>query len=141
VIDLRRHPEAPLRAMLRAMLSTGRNACGFGHRDDRETQNLERIVAERLGKEEALYLPTCTMGNESAPMAFCGPGHTVLADPAEAPRHERGGADGGGGGRGVRACKGKRAHLAARLVDEAFMTAPASLSAGPARHRPANLSR
>ncbi len=47
---------------------------------DPTTQQLERVVAERLGKEAALFFPTGSMANQAAVWVHSTPGTEVLLD-------------------------------------------------------------
>lgn len=49
-------------------------------RDDPTIHNLEAKVAELLGKEAALYVPSGTMSNQIAVQAHCAPGDELLCD-------------------------------------------------------------
>jgi threonine aldolase len=46
--------------------------------EDPSARRLEEAVAERLGKEAALFVPSGTMGNQIALKLHCRPGDTVL---------------------------------------------------------------
>ena len=57
--------------------------------DDPTVTKLERLGAQQLGKEAALFLPTTTMGNLIACLAYGKPGDQVLLDEdAHVYRHE-----------------------------------------------------
>lgn len=47
---------------------------------DPTTQQLERVVAERLGKEAALFFPTGSMANQAAVWVHSTPGTEILLD-------------------------------------------------------------
>ncbi len=51
---------------------------GFG--DDPTTNKFEKIAAERVGKEEALFVPSGTMGNVIAIMVHTKPGDGLICD-------------------------------------------------------------
>lgn len=79
VVDLRSDTVTrPTEQMLQAMVAAelGDNVLG----DDPTVQRLERMVAELLGKEAALFVPSGTMGNEIAIMAHTRPGDAILLD-------------------------------------------------------------
>lgn len=46
--------------------------------EDPTVDRLEQFAAEKLGKEAAVYVPSGTMGNVSALMAYCGRGDEVI---------------------------------------------------------------
>lgn len=79
IIDLRSDtltcPDAEMR---QAMAAAVGDDC---HGEDPTVAELERLAAERIGKEAALFVPTGTMGNTSGLMACCGaPGSVVIAE-------------------------------------------------------------
>jgi len=80
----------PTAAMRRAMADAvvGDDVLG----DDPTVQVLERRIADLLGKEAALYVPSGTMGNQIAVACHAGPGDEVLLE-AESHifLHEQGG--------------------------------------------------
>ena len=49
-------------------------------REDPTVNELERLAAELLGQEEAVYLPTATMANQIALRVLTRPGQEVLAE-------------------------------------------------------------
>jgi threonine aldolase len=49
-------------------------------REDPTVNELERLGAELLGQEEAVYLPTATMANQIALRILTRPGQEVLAE-------------------------------------------------------------
>ena len=49
-------------------------------REDPTVNELERLAAELLGQEEAVYLPTATMGNQIALRILTRPGQELLAE-------------------------------------------------------------
>jgi threonine aldolase len=63
------------------------------YHDDPTVNALERTVADLLGKEDAVFVPTGTMSNQIALRAQTEPGDTVVVhDEAHIVRHELGGA-------------------------------------------------
>lgn len=63
------------------------------YHDDPTVNELEKTVAELLGKEEAMYVPTGTMSNQVAVRMHTQPGDTVvLESSAHIGSHEMGGA-------------------------------------------------
>ena len=66
VVDLRSDFVArPTPAMVEAMLRAARQPCGFGLREDTIVADLENRAAEVIGKDDALFVPTCTMAYRS----------------------------------------------------------------------------
>ena len=70
----------PTRSMVEAMVRAANAAPGFGLRDDPTVAALERRAAEILGKEDALFCPTCTAANQIAINVQTAPGDRVAAD-------------------------------------------------------------
>lgn len=66
--------------MILAMVHAARTPQGFGLREDPRQEALEAHAAQLLGKEDALFMPTCTMANLIAAMVQTSPGAVVLAD-------------------------------------------------------------
>lgn len=67
----------PTAAMRRAMAGAEVGDDGFG--DDPTTNELQRVFAERLGHEAALFLPSGTMANQVALRVLAEPGSAVVA--------------------------------------------------------------
>lgn len=79
----------PTPAMREAMLNAAVGDDVFG--DDPTVRRLQEVVAERLGKDAALYVPSGTMSNQLALMAQTRPGdQVVLEDGAHIYRYEGG---------------------------------------------------
>ena len=97
----------PTEAMVEAMVAASAEMPGIGFREDPVVSRLEALSADLLGKEDALFCPTCTLCNQIAVNALCRPGDSFLV-PSKAPRPDhrgrrRGGPLGGpGGNRGDR---------------------------------------
>ena len=53
---------------------------GFGLREDPTVVRLEALAAEILGKEDALFVPTCMMANQIAIHVCCRPGDVFLTE-------------------------------------------------------------
>ena len=70
----------PTEAMIDAMSRAARDAPGFLPREDPWVQRLERYAAELLGKQDALFCPTCTLANQVAIHLHCRPGDIVLTE-------------------------------------------------------------
>ncbi|TNF37340.1 MAG: low specificity L-threonine aldolase, partial [Deltaproteobacteria bacterium] len=62
--------------MLAAMVAAPVGDACYG--EDPTVNRLERVVAERLGKEAALFVPTGTMGNQLGLGGHTRPGDAVL---------------------------------------------------------------
>ena len=61
--------------------------------DDPTVNRLEKIAAELLGKEAALFVPSGTFGNQLALLTFCKPGdEVILGDDCHIVIHEAGAA-------------------------------------------------
>jgi threonine aldolase len=79
VIDLRSDfLSRPTLEMRRAMERAAIEPAQFGLREDPRQIALEKRVAELLGMEDAVLLPTCTMANEIALMLLAQPGELVV---------------------------------------------------------------
>ena len=68
----------PTEAMVEAMVAASAETPGIGLRDDPVVARLEALAADLLGKEDALFCPTCTLCNQIAVNAFCRPGEVLL---------------------------------------------------------------
>ncbi len=92
MIDLRSDTVTqPTAAMKQAMLDAPLGDDVFG--DDPTVNRLESVVAERLGKEAAVFVTSGTQSNLCAVMSHCGRGDEYIAgDMAHAFRWEAGGA-------------------------------------------------
>ena len=81
MIDLRSDfLSSPTPAMLAAMAAAAGMDKGYGPRGDPNQQRLEQRAAELLGKEDALFMPTCMMANLVAAMVAVKPGEAILLD-------------------------------------------------------------
>jgi len=80
-IDLRSDLTArPTEAMVEAMVRATEMPGGFGLREDPTVARLEALAAEKLGKEDALFVPTCMMANQIAIHVRCRPGDVFLTE-------------------------------------------------------------
>lgn len=70
----------PTPAMIAAMVEAAGQAPAFGLTDDPMVRQLEEDAAAKLGKDAALFCPTCTMCNQIAIYLQCERGETVLAE-------------------------------------------------------------
>lgn len=81
VIDVRSDiVTQPTEAMLKAMVAAGRQPRQYGYREDGDLKTLERLVADIFQKDDALFLPTCTMANQIALMIHCPRGANFVVD-------------------------------------------------------------
>src|ERR1700689_175680 len=76
--------------------------------EDPTVNTLQEMVADLLGKEAALFLPSGTMCNEIALRVHCRPGDEMLAHPTAHPIHFESGGPGALAGVNVRALDGPR---------------------------------
>ncbi len=68
----------PTEAMVEAMAAASYETPGIGFREDPVVSRLEALSADLLGKEDALFCPTCTLCNQIAVNTFCRPGDVLL---------------------------------------------------------------
>ena len=68
----------PTEAMVEAMVAASSETPGIGFREDPVVARLEALAADILGKEDALFCPTCTLCNQIPVNAFCRPGDILL---------------------------------------------------------------
>lgn len=95
MIDLRTDfISRPTPAMVEAMVRAAEAPPGFGLRDDPAVAALERRAAEILGKEDALFCPTCMAANQIAINVLTIPGDRVAAEATSHVITSEGGAPG-----------------------------------------------
>jgi len=70
----------PTPDMIEAMNRAAKEPCCFGLRESPLQKRLEELSAEILGKEDALFFPTCTMCNQTAINIHCSPGDKFIAE-------------------------------------------------------------
>src|SRR5262245_19873592 len=87
--------------------------------EDPTVNHLQEMVAELLGKEAAVFLPSGTMCNEIAMRVHCRPGDEMLAHRSAHPIHFETGGPGALAGVNVRALDGARGQFDAAAVAEA----------------------
>src|SRR5262247_3732339 len=87
--------------------------------EDPTVNQLQEMVAELLGKEAALFLPSGTMCNEIAIRVHCRPGDEMLAHRTAHPIHYEAGGPAALAGVNVRAIDGPRGQYTAAAAEEA----------------------
>ena len=87
--------------------------------EDPTVNQLQEIVADLLGKEAAVFLPSGTMCNEIAMRVHCRPGEEMLAHRTAHPIHFETGGPAGLAGVNVRPLDGARGQFDAAAVEEA----------------------
>ncbi|MDP7242199.1 MAG: GntG family PLP-dependent aldolase [Rhodospirillales bacterium] len=70
----------PTEAMIEAMVAAARSSPGMGLKADPIVCRLEELAADELGKEDALFCPTCTLCNQIAVNIYCRPGEAFVAE-------------------------------------------------------------
>lgn len=86
----------PTPRMMQAIATAQLGDDVFG--EDPTVQKLQRVVAEKLGKEDALFVASGTMGNLVAVLTHCGRGHEmIVGDQAHVFVYEAGGSAALGG--------------------------------------------
>lgn len=81
VIDLRSDfISRPTPKMQEEMAKAASTRCAFGLRESPIQKKLEQLASQIVGKEDALFFPTCTMCNQTAINIFCSPGDKFIAD-------------------------------------------------------------
>ncbi|HUB06612.1 MAG TPA: GntG family PLP-dependent aldolase [Myxococcales bacterium] len=105
-------------AMRKAMAEAEVGDDVFG--EDPTVNRLQDRVAEILGKEAALFVPTGTMANQTAIGAQVGPGDEIICDQGCHAANYEGGGLAALWGAQIRALAGKRGLLDAALVEEAI---------------------
>jgi threonine aldolase len=88
--------------------------------EDPTVNQLQELVAELLGKEAALFLPSGTMCNEIAIRVHCRPGEEMLAHRTAHPIHYEAGGPGALAGVNVQALDGPRGQYEAETVRAAI---------------------
>jgi threonine aldolase len=70
----------PTQEMIDAMAEAAVDDQGFGLRENKYVQSLEKIAAEELGKDDAIFCPSVTMCNQIAINAATTAGDIIIAD-------------------------------------------------------------
>src|SRR5512132_1778771 len=78
------------------------------NREDPTVNRLQETVAELLGKEAALFLPSGTMCNQVAYAVHCKPGDEIIMDLGAHPFHYEGGGPAAVSGALIRPIQGVR---------------------------------
>lgn len=97
IVDLRSDTVTlPTPRMMQAIASAQLGDDVFG--EDPTVKQLQNVVAEKLGKEDALFVASGTMGNLVAVLTHCGRGHEmIVGDQAHVFIYEQGGSAALGG--------------------------------------------
>src|SRR5207249_9840003 len=94
--------------------------CDEQKHEDPTVNLLQEIVADLLGKEEAVFLPSGTMCNEIALRVHCRPGEEMLAHRTAHPIHFETGGPAALAGVNVRSLDGPRGQFDADAVPAAI---------------------
>lgn len=70
----------PTHRMIEAMNRAAQVPSSFGLRESPTQRRLEKLAADILGKEDALFFPTCSMCNQTAINLFCRQGDGFIAE-------------------------------------------------------------
>ena len=112
----------PTPKMIEAMARAAGEPCAFGLREDKYQAALEARAAELLGKEDALFVPTCGMANQIAIHLFAGPGRAILCEERSHIITSEGGAAAALTGATIRALPGKRGAMDLTALEQAALT-------------------
>jgi threonine aldolase len=127
IIDLRSDTlTVPTEGMLRAMAAAEVGDDVYG--EDPSVNRLQDMVAERLGKEAALFVASGTMGNLVCVKAQTRPGDEVIMDAGSHVYHYEGGGYAAVAGVSVRLIRAERGILEPEQVAEAVRTADPHLA-------------
>jgi threonine aldolase len=110
--DTQTRPSAAMRSYM-AEAEVGDEQYG----EDPTVNRLEQMVAELLGKEAAVFLPSGTMCNEIALRVHCRPGEEVLMHPTAHPLHFESGGPGALAGVMARPVDGPRGQYDAPALE------------------------
>jgi len=129
IIDYRSDLLVPPTPQIKAAIMQAMNAPPeFELRGEPYQIELEKQVAQLLGKEDSLLFPTCTMANEAALIVHCRPGDAVIAEQESHVITSEGGAPGGLAGVILRGLPGTKG-LPERAAVERLVNAPESVIA------------
>lgn len=90
--------------------------------EDPSVNRLNQLVAELLGKEAAIYLPSGLMANQISFAVHCRPGDEIIMDQTAHPIHYEGGAVAVISGASINPRAGERGIFTAEQVREAIRT-------------------
>ncbi|MFW5981521.1 MAG: threonine aldolase family protein, partial [bacterium] len=88
--------------------------------EDPSVNKLNKMVAELLGKEEAIYLPSGLMANQISYAVHCKAGDEIIMDKTAHPIHFEGGAVAIISGASIRAIDGDRGIFSAEQLEKAI---------------------
>jgi threonine aldolase len=114
----------PTAAMVEAMVAASAEPPGLGLREDPVVSRLEALAADVLGKEDALFCPTCTLCNQIAVNAFCRPGDVLVAPAGAHVLTSEGGAAAALSGALVHAVEAERGEMSPAAVEAAITPQP-----------------
>jgi len=106
--------------MIEAMIRAAKEPCSFGLRESPLQRHLEELAAEILGKEDALFFPTCSMCNQTAINIHCSPGDKFIAESESHCVLSEAGAPAAVSGVMARLVPGRRGLMAMDLLEAAF---------------------
>ncbi|MBM3489824.1 MAG: aminotransferase class I/II-fold pyridoxal phosphate-dependent enzyme [Alphaproteobacteria bacterium] len=112
----------PTPAMVEAMVKAAVEPSGFGLREDKHQAALEARAAELLGKEDALFVPTCGMANQIAIHLFTGHGRAILCEERSHIITSEGGAPAALSGATLRTLPGRRGAMDLAALEQAALT-------------------
>lgn len=110
----------PSHQMLAAMNDAAGEPASFDRDDQGSVRILERMVADCLARDDALFCPTCTMCNQIAINVLTSPGDTLLCESASHIVTSEAGAPAALSGVSVRGIDGDRGLLSAAAVKAAL---------------------
>ena len=66
--------------MIEAMMNAAKLPSGFGLRENQVVSELEALAARMMGKQDALFVPTCMMANQIAISLRCNSGDKFITE-------------------------------------------------------------
>ena len=70
----------PTDQMIEAMMNAAKLPSGFGLRENQVVSDLEALAAKMMGKQDALFVPTCMMANQIAISLRCASGDKFITE-------------------------------------------------------------
>lgn len=70
----------PTDEMIEAMINAAKLPSGFGLRENQVVSELEALAAKIMGKQDALFVPTCMMANQIAISLRCASGDKFITE-------------------------------------------------------------